>query len=159
MVRNVKLLWSCYGLAAFLTQGGLDIWLNILLKYRSPFGTLRHARTDAAATGRAQGFVPVDCPKPDGVQSFDWLTNVAFTLTNHDESQPSHLTLSDPGVPIEVNLARYAEPAQRYCPARMYEVLRDADGKPSPRDQLPELCPLQGHCHGIGDRKGEAPVG
>ena len=67
--------------------------------------------------------------------SFDRLTNVAFSFTNHDEAQPAHLTLKDPSVPIDVNLPRYAEPAQRYCPAGVYEVLRDADGA-NPRFQI-----------------------
>ena len=60
--------------------------------------------------------------------SFDRLTNVAFSFTNHDEDQPSHLTLKDPRVPIDINLPRFAEPAQRYCPAGVYEVVREADG-------------------------------
>ncbi len=66
---------------------------------------------------------------------FDRLTNVAFSFTNHDEDQPSHLKLKDPSVPIDLNLPRYAEPAQRYCPAGVYEVLRDDDGS-NPRFQI-----------------------
>ncbi len=58
--------------------------------------------------------------------SFDRLTNVAFSFTNHEESQPAHLTLKDPSVPIRVNLPKYAEPAQRYCPAGVYEVVAEA---------------------------------
>ena len=96
----------------------------------SPFGTLKHGKTDAAATGRADRFAPIAYPKPDGVLSFDRLTNVAFSFTNHAEEQPCHLVLRDPCVPIELTLPRYDEPAQRYCPAGVYEVLRDEAGKP-----------------------------
>ncbi|HRO11888.1 electron transfer flavoprotein-ubiquinone oxidoreductase [Amaricoccus sp.] len=127
-VRNVKPLWSRYGLTASLTLGGLDMWVNSLFGNRSPFGTLAHRKTDAEATRRAEHFAPIDYPRPDGVLSFDRLTNVAFSFTNHDESQPCHLVLKDPGIPIDVNLPRFAEPAQRYCPAGVYEVLRDEDG-------------------------------
>jgi electron-transferring-flavoprotein dehydrogenase len=134
-VRNVKPLWSRYGLAASLALGGLDMWVNTLFGNRSPFGSLKHRKTDAEATGLAAAFAPIDYPKPDGVLSFDRLTNVAFSFTNHDENQPSHLTLKDPSVPIGVNLPRYAEPAQRYCPAGVYEVLRDEDGS-NPRFQI-----------------------
>ncbi len=134
-VRNVKPLWSRFGLHASLALGGLDMWMNSLFGNRSPFGTLRHLKTDAEATGLAKDFPQIDYPKPDGVLSFDRLTNVAFSFTNHDEAQPSHLTLKDPSVPIDLNLPRYAEPAQRYCPAGVYEVLRDADGS-NPRFQI-----------------------
>ncbi len=134
-VRNVKPLWSKFGLATSLAVGGLDMWINSLTGNRSPLGTLGHGKTDAAATGEAQRYAPIDYPRPDGVLSFDRLTNVSFSFTNHDEDQPSHLTLKDPNVPIEVNLPRFAEPAQRYCPAGVYEVLRDEDGS-NPRFQI-----------------------
>ncbi|MFN3281132.1 MAG: 4Fe-4S dicluster domain-containing protein, partial [Tabrizicola sp.] len=120
-VRNVKPLWSKYGLVASLMGGGLDMWLNTV--GLTAFGTLRHGKSDAAATGKAKNFAPIDYPKPDGKLSFDRLTNVAFSFTNHDENQPPHLVLKDPSVPIRVNLPEYAEPAQRYCPAGVYEVL------------------------------------
>jgi electron-transferring-flavoprotein dehydrogenase len=127
-VRNVKPLWSRYGLTASLALGGLDMWVNTLSGNRSPFGTLKHGKTDAEATGLAADFAPIDYPRPDGVLSFDRLTNVSFSFTNHDEDQPAHLTLKDPSVPIDVNLPKYGEPAQRYCPAGVYEVVRDEDG-------------------------------
>ena len=127
-VRNVKPLWSRYGMATSLALGGLDMWMNTVFGNRSLFGTMSHEKTDAAATRRAEHFAPIDYPKPDGSLSFDRLTNVAFSFTNHDEDQPSHLTLIDPRTPIDINLPRYAEPAQRYCPAGVYEVVRDADG-------------------------------
>jgi electron-transferring-flavoprotein dehydrogenase len=96
----------------------------------SPFGTMKHGKTDAAATGKAADFRPIDYPKPDGRLSFDRLTNVSFSFTNHAEGQPSHLKLRDPAVPIEVNLPIYAEPAVRYCPAGVYEVVAEYDRKP-----------------------------
>ena len=126
-VRNVKPLWSKYGLLGGLSFGGLDMWATTLLKF-NPFGTMRHGKTDAAATGKASKFKPIDYPKPDGVLSFDRLTNVSFSMTNHEESQPAHLKLKDTAVPISVNLPEYAEPAQRYCPAGVYEVVTE-DGK------------------------------
>ncbi|NUB44751.1 electron transfer flavoprotein-ubiquinone oxidoreductase [Fertoebacter nigrum] len=126
-VRNVKPLWSKYGLVASLMGGGIDMWTNSLFGL-SLFGTLKHGKSDAAATGLAKDFAPITYPKPDGVLSFDRLTNVAFSFTNHEESQPAHLTLRDASVPIAVNLPKYAEPAQRYCPAGVYEVVVE-DGK------------------------------
>ncbi|WP_028030040.1 electron transfer flavoprotein-ubiquinone oxidoreductase [Gemmobacter nectariphilus] len=121
-VRNMKPLWSKLGLAAALPLGGFDMWTNSLFGL-SLFGTLKHGKTDAAATGKAKNFKPIDYPKPDGVLSFDRLTNVAFSFTNHEESQPCHLRLKDGSVPIKINLPEYAEPAQRYCPAGVYEVI------------------------------------
>ncbi len=122
-VRNVKPLWSRYGLFASLAVGGLDMWTNTL--GFSLLGTLGHKKSDAEATGTADKHQPIDYPKPDGTLSFDRLTNVAFSFTNHEESQPAHLKLLDPDIPIEVNLPRYAEPAQRYCPAGVYEVVEE----------------------------------
>ncbi|MBE0552455.1 MAG: electron transfer flavoprotein-ubiquinone oxidoreductase [Rhodobacteraceae bacterium] len=120
-VRNVKPLWSKYGLVASLALGGADMWANTF--GLTVLGTLKHGKTDAAATGKAADFKPIDYPRPDGVLSFDRLTNVAFSFTNHDEAQPAHLKLKDPTIPIRVNLPEFAEPAQRYCPAGVYEVL------------------------------------
>jgi electron-transferring-flavoprotein dehydrogenase len=122
-VRNVKPLWSRYGLVASLLGGGIDMWANTI--GLTIFGTLKHGKSDAAATGKAADFKVIDYPKPDGVLSFDRLTNVAYSFTNHDEAQPAHLKLRDPSVPIAVNLPQYAEPAQRYCPAGVYEVIGD----------------------------------
>ena len=128
-VRNVKPMWSKWGLLPSLALGGLDMWTNELFGF-SFFGTLKHGKTDAAATGEAKDHKPIDYPRPDGVLSFDRLTNVSFAFTNHEESQPCHLRLKDPALPIAVNLPKYAEPAQRYCPAGVYEVLEDAEGNP-----------------------------
>ncbi len=131
-VRNVKPLWSKYGLIASLTLGGADMWANTF--GLTILGTLRHGKNDAKATGKAKDFAPIDYPKPDGVLSFDRLTNVAFSFTNHDENQPAHLRLKDASVPILVNLPEYAEPAQRYCPAGVYEAIAE-EGK-EPRFQI-----------------------
>ncbi len=123
-VRNVKPLWSNYGLLASLGLGGMDMWTNNLFGL-SVLGTLKHGKSDAAATEPASKHKPIAYPKPDGKLSFDRLTNVAFSFTNHDENQPAHLHLTDASIPISVNLPKYAEPAQRYCPAGVYEVIGD----------------------------------
>ena len=131
-VRNVKPMWSRWGMWASLAFGGLDMWTNNLFGL-SLFGTLRHGKSDAKATGKAKDFPKIDYPKPDGILSFDRLTNVAFAATNHSESQPCHLKMKDASVPISVNLPDYDEPAQRYCPAGVYEVLEGDNG---PRFQI-----------------------
>ncbi len=131
-VRNIKPMWSHWGMLPSLVLGGLDMWTNNLFGF-SFFGTLKHGKNDAAHTGEAKNFKPIDYPKPDGKISFDRLTNVAYSFTNHEESQPCHLKLKDPSIPISVNLAKYAEPAQRYCPAGVYEVL---EGENGPRFQI-----------------------
>jgi len=122
-VRNVKPMWSKWGLVPSLVAGGLDMWTNTL--GFSLFGTMRHGKTDAAATEEASHHQPIDYPKPDGTLSFDRLTNVSFSMTNHEESQPAHLQLKDASVPMSVNMPKYGEPAQRYCPAGVYEVVDD----------------------------------
>ena len=121
-VRNVKPIWSKLGLWPSLALGGFDMWVANLTGW-NPLGTWRHGKSDAKATGKAADFMPIDYPRPDGKLSFDRLTNVSFSFTNHEESQPCHLRLKDPSIPIAVNLPEYAEPAQRYCPAGVYEVV------------------------------------
>ncbi len=133
-VRNVKPLWSKFGLTTSLVGGGLDMWVANLTGW-TPFGTLKHGKTDAEATESAANHAPIDYPKPDGVLSFDRLTNVSFSATNHEEEQPCHLQLGDPNIPVGTNLPKFAEPAQRYCPAGVYEVLTDDDGS-NPRFQI-----------------------
>ncbi|MFD1796657.1 electron transfer flavoprotein-ubiquinone oxidoreductase [Paracoccus aurantiacus] len=127
-VRNVKPLWSKMGLWASLALGGFDMWVANLTGW-NPLGTWKHGKTDAEATGKAADFQPIDYPRPDGKLSFDRLTNVSFSFTNHEEAQPCHLKLKDPSIPIDVNLPQYAEPAQRYCPAGVYEVIEEG-GQP-----------------------------
>jgi len=122
-VRNVKPLWSKYGLTASLALGGFDMWTNTL--GFSLLGTLSHGKSDAEATEPANKHKKIDYPKPDGKLSFDRLTNVAFSFTNHEESQPAHLKLKDPSIPVEVNLPKYAGPSARYCPAGVYEFVED----------------------------------
>ncbi|MEQ5871432.1 electron transfer flavoprotein-ubiquinone oxidoreductase [Sagittula sp. NFXS13] len=126
LVRNLKPMWSKWGLAASLTLGGFDMWTNSLFG-GSLFGTMSHGKSDAEATGKASDFKEINYPKPDGKLSFDRLTNVAFSFTNHEESQPAHLKLKDPSVPVNVNLPQYAGPSARYCPAGVYEFV-EKDG-------------------------------
>ncbi|PYE84653.1 electron transfer flavoprotein-ubiquinone oxidoreductase [Pseudoroseicyclus aestuarii] len=126
-VRNVKPMWSRWGLKGSLLLGGLDMWTNALAGL-SLFGTLKHGKTDAEATEPAEKHKPIAYSKPDGRLSFDRLTDVSFSGTNHAEDQPCHLVLKDPAVPIQRNLPLYAEPAQRYCPAGVYEVVEE-EGK------------------------------
>src|SRR6056297_2529726 len=127
-VRNVKPIWSKRGLLASLGLGGFDMWTNQI--GLSLLGTVKHGKSDATATGKAAKFGPIDYPRPDGVLSFDRLTNVSFSMTNHEESQPAHLKLKDPTVPIAVNLPEFAEPATRYCPAGVYEVVEEEGKEP-----------------------------
>ena len=135
IVRNVGPLTSKFGLLwGSLVGGGIDMWVASLFKL-NPFGTMKYAKDDAGATGKLSDYKKIDYPKPDGVLSFDRLTNVSFSATNHSEEQPSHLKLLDTDTPIKVNLPDYDEPAQRYCPAGVYEVLRDDDGS-NPRFQI-----------------------
>jgi electron-transferring-flavoprotein dehydrogenase len=125
-VRNVKPIWSKYGLTASLVLGGLDMWTNTL--GFSLFGTLKHGKSDAEATEPASKHAEITYPRPDGKLSFDRLTNVSFSMTNHEESQPSHLRLKDDSVPVSVNLPKYAGPSARYCPAGVYEFT-EKDGE------------------------------
>ena len=133
--RNVKPLWSRFGtLVGGIALSGLDLWTNTIAGF-SLFGTLGHGKTDAEATEPAEKHKAIDYPKPDGTTTFDRLTNVAFSATNHEEDQPAHLKLKDPSIPISVNLPVYAEPAQRYCPAGVYEVVTE-EGGADPRFQI-----------------------
>lgn len=126
--RNVKPLWSRLGTVGAMALGGADMWAATLLR-RNLFGSVRHRRTDAAATGRAADYRRIDYPKPDGVLSFDRATSLAFAGITHAETQPPHLVLADPSVPIARNLPEFAEPAERYCPAGVYEIV-ETGGEP-----------------------------
>ena len=123
-VRNVAPLNGRFGPLAGLLIGGFDMWFQSIFRF-SMFGTLKHGKTDAQSTEKAKDHKEISYPKPDGILSFDRLTNVSFSMTNHEEAQPSHLRLSDNSIPINVNLPIYSEPAQRYCPAGVYEVVEE----------------------------------
>ncbi|MGA7269144.1 MAG: 4Fe-4S dicluster domain-containing protein, partial [Aestuariivirga sp.] len=131
-VKNVKPMWTKLGLLGGLALGGLDMWMNQLLGFG--LGTWKHGKRDSETLVPAAEAKPIDYPKPDGVISFDRLTNIAFSATNHEEDQMVHLRLKNPDVPIAVNLPTWDEPAQRYCPAGVYEVVRE-EGK-APRFQI-----------------------
>jgi electron-transferring-flavoprotein dehydrogenase len=132
-VRNVKPLWSRFGtFGGLLPLGGIDMWTNQLFGF-SVFGTLKHGKEDCATLKPASEFQPIAYPKPDGVLSFDKLSSVFLSSTNHEEDQPVHLRLTDPSIPIARNLPEFDEPAQRYCPAAVYEVVEEAQG---PRFQI-----------------------
>ena len=122
-VRNVKPLWSRLGTRLGVMFGGLDMWLNTLFPFLTH--TLRHKKADHASLTMADAAKPIDYPKPDGVFSFDILSSVFLSGTNHDENEPVHLVLTDPAIPIDRNLPLFAEPAQRYCPAQVYEVVQE----------------------------------
>jgi electron-transferring-flavoprotein dehydrogenase len=129
-VRNSKPMWSKFGTALGIPFGGLDMWARTLLRGWSPFGTWTHSSSDGATLKRASNYEPITYPKADGVLTFDKLTSVSFSGTNHEEDQPVHLRLADATIPVRKNLPEYAEPAQRYCPAGVYEILLDAKGEP-----------------------------
>ena len=131
-VKNVKPMWSRLGLVGGVVLGAVDMWLNTLFGFG--LGTWKHGKPDSATLKPAADCKIINYPKPDGVLSFDRLTNVAFSATNHEEDEPVHLKLKDAGIPIAVNLPMWDEPAQRYCPAGVYEVTME-EGK-SPRFQI-----------------------
>ena len=126
-VRNVKPLWSRLGTRLGVVLGGIDMWLNTIFPFLSH--TLKHLRPDYATLHKAATEKPIEYEKPDGVLTFDMLSSVFLSGTNHAENQPVHLKLADPSIPIERNLLEYAEPAQRYCPALVYEVVEESNRK------------------------------
>jgi electron-transferring-flavoprotein dehydrogenase len=114
--------------------GGIHMWLNdIGLGFLAPW-TNPHAKADHETLKPAGEMPKPDYPKPDGQVSFDRLSSVFLSNTNHEEDQPCHLTLKDAAVPIRVNLALYDAPEQRYCPAGVYEIVEET-GK-GPRLQI-----------------------
>jgi electron-transferring-flavoprotein dehydrogenase len=125
-VRNVKpgLKW---GLWPGTVHGGLHMWLNDLGLGGVVAWTLRHRQTDHAALRPAAEMPPIEYPKPDGVLTFDKLSSVFLSGTEHEEDQPVHLRLRNPAIPVDVNLARYDGPEARYCPAGVYEFV-EAEG-------------------------------
>ena len=123
-VRNVKPLWSKFGTYAGVALGGLDMWTNELFGV-SLFGTLHHDKPDHACLKPLSQVTPKVYAKPDGVLTFDRLSSVFISNTNHEEGQPVHLRLKDPLAPVRDNLPLYGEPARLYCPAGVYEVVYD----------------------------------
>jgi electron-transferring-flavoprotein dehydrogenase len=121
-VRNVKPLWSKLGTIGGVVLGGIDMHCNETLGF-SPFGTLKHGKPDYACLKPLAQAKAIDYPKPDGKLSFDKLSSVFLSATNHEEDQPVHLQLKDPSVPIAKNLPVWGEPARLYCPAAVYEVV------------------------------------
>jgi len=128
-VRNIRPAFY-KGLLAGVVYAGID---QYLFRGKAPWTFRVHADHDRL--GKASEYPRIDYPKPDGVVTFDKLSSVYISGTNHEENQPSHLTLRDASVPIAVNLALYDAPEQRYCPAGVYEIVRDSDGS-NPRLQI-----------------------
>ncbi len=127
IVRNVLPLVEKFGDLAGTMLAGMTMWLENF-GIRVPF-TMKH-HPDSTTLYRADQMPKPDYPKPDGVLTFDRLSSVFLSNTNHEEDQPIHLQLKDPSIPIEYNLPLYDEPAQRYCPAGVYEVVGQDEGDP-----------------------------
>ena len=128
-VRNIRPAFA-KGLAVGIAYSALETYV---LRGRAPW-TFKH-HPDNESLRPAAASTPIDYPKPDGKISFDRLSSVFLSNTNHEENQPAHLTLKDAAVPVAYNLARYDSPEQRYCPAGVYEIVRDAQGA-NPRLQI-----------------------
>ena len=126
-VRNVKPLWSKYGTAAGVALGGLDMWLTELFGW-SPFGTMSHGKPDHECLKPVSAVKPISYPKPDGVLTFDKLSSVFLSNTNHEEDQPVHLQVRDPELQRRSEYEVFAGPSQRYCPAGVYEWVPDGNG-------------------------------
>ena len=122
VARNVK------NLLKKGAYGSPFVWLDqVLLRGKAPW-TLRHSTPDHACLRPASEFTPINYPKPDGKLTFDRLSSVFISNTNHAEDQPIHLTLKDASVPVNINLAKYAGPESRYCPAGVYEYVKTDEG-------------------------------
>ncbi|HEY7457205.1 MAG TPA: electron transfer flavoprotein-ubiquinone oxidoreductase [Xanthobacteraceae bacterium] len=123
-VRNVKPLWSRFGTIVGVGLGGLDMWTNTLLRF-SLFGTLGHGKPDSETLKPASRFKPIAYPKPDGVVTFDKLSSVFLSNTNHEEDQPVHLVVRDIALQQKSEFGVYAGPSARYCPAGVYEWVEE----------------------------------
>ena len=124
--KNFK-QWFKKGQTVATLMTGIEQWLLPKLGVRNPPWTLRHSIPDHACLEPASKHTRIAYPKPDGVLTFDRLSSVFLSSTNHDENQPSHLTLKDASIPVKVNLAEYAGPEARYCPAGVYEFVGDGN--------------------------------
>jgi electron-transferring-flavoprotein dehydrogenase len=131
-VRNVKPLWSKYGTMAGVALGGLDMWTTELLGW-SPFGTMSHGKPDHECLKPLSAVKPIAYDKPDGVLTFDRLSSVFLSNTNHEEDQPAHLKVKDMELQQRSEHDVYAGPSQRYCPAGVYEWIEEPTG---PRFQI-----------------------
>jgi electron-transferring-flavoprotein dehydrogenase len=126
-VRNAKPLWSKLGTLAGVALGGLDMWTSTL--GLSVFGTLKHGKPDFATLEPAAKCRPIAYPKPDGRLTFDRLSSVYLSNTNHEEDQPVHLLVHDGALQKSSEHDVYAGPSARYCPAAVYEWVEEA-GQP-----------------------------
>ena len=128
-VRNAKPLLTRFGTVGGTVLSAADMWLNTIIPGIGLGFTLKHKKPDYQATQRASLFKPIAYPKPDGVLTFDRLTNVAFSATNHEEDQPAHLKVKDMALEISKELGIFDGPSNRYCPAGVYEWVDDGAGK------------------------------
>jgi electron-transferring-flavoprotein dehydrogenase len=126
-VRNVKPLWSRYGTAAGVALGGLDMWLTEIFGW-SPFGTMKHGKPDHECLLPLSSVKPIKYDRPDGVLTFDKLSSVFLSNTNHEEDQPVHLKVKDMGLQKGSEHDVYGGPSQRYCPAGVYEWVEGEGG-------------------------------
>ncbi|GJL88837.1 MAG: dehydrogenase [Minwuia thermotolerans] len=129
--RNVRPAFAKWGLIGGTLYTGIE---QMLFRGNVPW-TFKHGHKDNESLVKKDQAKPIDYPKPDGEVSFDKLSSVFLSSTNHEEDQPIHLTLKDDTVPVQHNLANYDAPEQRYCPAGVYEIMRDDDGS-NPRLQI-----------------------
>jgi electron-transferring-flavoprotein dehydrogenase len=126
-VRNVKPLWSRYGTLVGIGLGGVDMWINELTG-ASPLGTLSHGKPDHECLKPVDQVKPITYPRPDGVLTFDRLSSVFLSNTNHEEDQPAHLKVRDIDLQRRSEHDVYGGPSQRYCPAGVYEWVEDGQG-------------------------------
>ena len=124
--RNTK-QWMKKGLYLSSIMNGIELWLLPKLGIKAPPWTLHNSVPDHAKLKPASECPQIVYPKPDGKLTFDRLSSVFISNTNHGENQPAHLTLKDASVPVNINLAKYAGPESRYCPAGVYEFVKNAD--------------------------------
>ncbi|MFV0297878.1 MAG: electron transfer flavoprotein-ubiquinone oxidoreductase [Hyphomicrobiaceae bacterium] len=127
-VRNVKPMWSRFGTFLGVGLGGLDMWANTIIGGIGFGQTSKHGKPDYAALQPADRMPKIDYPRPDGVLTFDRLTNVSFSATNHEEDQPVHLKVADMKLQKQSELGTFDGPSNRYCPAGVYEWMEDEDG-------------------------------
>jgi len=134
-VRNAKPLWSRFGTLLGITLGGFDMWTNTLFGF-SLFGTMKHGKADYASLEPAAQHQPIAYPKPDGVLTFDRLSSVFLSGTNHEEDQPVHLKVADMALQKRSEHDVFAGPSSRYCPAGVYEWVERQEagsGKSDPK--------------------------